>query len=188
MIGALGAMITLRPNTSGQVRSEGPALVGGPFSLIDPSGRTVTDADFRGKFMLVFFGYTYCPDICPNELGVMTSALNKLGDEAKRVAPIFITIDPERDTPQQLASYVTDFHPQLVALTGSPEAVNAAIKAYRVYAARMKDANSAADYLMDHSAFVYLMGPDGKYVTHLNYGVTADKMADVLKRTLASVQ
>ncbi len=188
LAGSLAAHLALQPlkDTSGQVRSEGQALIGGPFTLVDTNGRAVTDADFRGKFMLVFFGYTYCPDICPTELQVMADALNALGDQASRIVPILITIDPERDTPEQLGSYIKSFHPQLVGLTGSPEAVSAATKAYRVYSAKVKDAASSADYLMDHSAFIYLMGPDGKYVTHLSYGVSPEKMAQVLKQTLAS--
>ncbi|MDZ4791964.1 MAG: SCO family protein [Hyphomicrobiales bacterium] len=189
VLGALGAFLTLKPSEgdAGQVRTEGQALIGGPFQLIDHTGRTVTDADFRGKFMLVLFGYTYCPDICPTELQVMTSAMNALGEKASRVAPVFITIDPERDTEQQLASYVKSFHSQLVGLTGSPAAAAAAAKAYRVYASKVKDASSAADYLMDHSAFIYLMGPDGRYVTHFNYGVTPEKMAEVLNLHLNSI-
>lgn len=188
VLAAVGAFLSMQNSgaNTGKVRTEGQALIGGPFQLTDQTGRTVTDADFRGKFMLVLFGYTYCPDICPTELDVMTSAMNALGDKAKLVTPIFITIDPERDTQEKMASYVKNFHPQLIGLTGAPEATAAAAKAYRVYASKVKDAASAADYLMDHSAFIYLMGRDGRYITHLNYGVTPQKMAEVLNSHLQS--
>ena len=125
LIGALtGAAILLltTPRGGQPVESSGTALVGGPFSLTGTDGKTVTDADFRGRYMLVFFGFTHCPDICPAELQVIAQALDKLGDKGKKVAPLFITLDPERDTPHAMASYVQSFGPNFVGLTGSPEA------------------------------------------------------------------
>lgn len=188
MCGALAALLLLQRSGSlePQAQTAGQALIGGPFKLTDHHGKTVTDQDFRGKFMLVFFGYTYCPDICPTELQVMATALNSLGAEGERITPAFVTVDPQRDTPEQLANYVQSFHPRLVGLTGSAEEIAAVAKAYRVYYAKADGGDTAADYLMDHSAFVYLMGPDGKYVTHFPYGVTADKMAAELSKQLAS--
>ena len=141
LIGALaGAAILLvtTPRGGQPVQSSGTALVGGPFSLVGADGKTVTDADFRGRYMLVFFGFTHCPDICPAELQVIAQALDKLGDKAKKVVPVFITLDPERDTPQAMADYVKSFGPNFVGLTGSPEAIAAAAKAYRVAYAKVE--------------------------------------------------
>lgn len=154
----------------------GKALIGGPFNLVDHTGKRVTEKDFRGRYTLVFFGYTYCPDVCPAELQVMSAAIEKLGAKAEKVTPIFITVDPARDTVDQMKSYVANFHPRLVGLTGTPEEIRAAAKAYRVYYAKAKG-ESATDYLMDHSSIVYLMGPDGAYVAHFAYGTGVDKMA-----------
>jgi protein SCO1/2 len=156
------------------------AEVGGPFELLAHTGKTVSDATYRDSFMLVFFGYTYCPDVCPTELLVMSQALDLLGEKAETVQPIFITVDPERDTPAALADYVINFHPRLVGLTGSAEQIEATAKAYRAYYAKapLTPAGGSADtgggkpaeaetedYLMNHSAFIYLMGPNGKYRT-----------------------
>jgi protein SCO1/2 len=112
--------------------------VGGPFALVDSEGRAVTDADFRGRFMLVYFGFTYCPDVCPTSLTYIAQALDRLGPDADKVVPVFITVDPERDTPEQLKEYVRHFHPKLVGLTGTPEQIAAAAKAYRVYFAKAR--------------------------------------------------
>ncbi len=161
----------------------GKVLIGGPFNLTDHNGRRVTEMDFAGKHKLIFFGYTYCPDICPAELQVMSAALDALGDKAKDVTPIFITIDPERDTAEQMKSYVENFHPQLIGLTGSPEEIREAAKAYRVYYAKSKS-ESATDYLMDHSSIVYLMSPDGQYLAHFAYGTGPEKMADGIRKFL----
>ena len=161
----------------------GKALIGGPFTLTDHNGKRVTEKDFEGKHKLVYFGYTYCPDICPAELQVMSAALDALGDEAKDVTPVFVTVDPERDTVEQMKSYVENFHPRLVGLTGSPEDIRKAAKAYRVYYAKAKS-DSATDYLMDHSSIVYLMSPKGEYLTHFAYGTAPDKMADGIRKFL----
>lgn len=163
----------------------GVALVGGPFSLTNQDGRKVTEKDFLGKYMLVFFGYTFCPDVCPTELQVMTAALDQLGPAADKIQPIFVSIDPERDTPEVLKSYVANFGPRLIGLTGTPEEVAAAAKAYRVYYAKTATAGSS-DYLMDHSSIIYLMGPDGRFVRHMAYTTDAAKLAQELKETLAS--
>ncbi|HYM31786.1 MAG TPA: SCO family protein [Candidatus Cybelea sp.] len=144
------------------VEQSGTALVGGPFALIDQNGQTVTDADFRGRIMLVYFGYAYCPDVCPTELAKMAAALDLLGPDAGKVAPIFITVDPERDTPAKLKDYVAQFHPQMVGLTGSVEQVTKTARAYRVYFAKSGD-TGGANYLMDHTSFIYLMDQQGRY-------------------------
>lgn len=159
----------------------GEALVGGPFTLTDQTGKRVSDADFRGRYMLVSFGYTYCPDVCPAELQVMSAALDRLGADGDRITPVFVTIDPARDTVEVLAEYMQHFHPRFVGLTGSEEEIAAVARAYRVYYARAKDSGEGSDYLMDHSTIVYLMGPDGKFVKHFTYGTDAGALADALR-------
>ena len=187
LIGAIAgaAVLALTGNGSGpQVATSGKALIGGPFTLIDQNGKTVTDQDFRGHFMLVFFGFTHCPDICPAELQVMSQSLEALGPEAEEVVPIFITLDPERDTQAVMDAYVKNFGSRFVGLTGSPEAVAAAAKAYRVAYAKFQEDPASSDYSVDHSALVYLMGRNGEYVTHFAYGTPADKMTETLRRYL----
>lgn len=161
-----------------------PSAVGGSFALTDQNGRRVTAEDFKGKPFLVFFGFTHCPDICPAELQVMSAALDELGADADEVVPIFITLDPERDTPEAVSAYVANFGDNFVGLTGSPEQIAKAAKAYRVSYQKFQDESMGDNYSIDHSALVYLMGPDGKFVTHIPYGTPPDKMAETLRRYL----
>jgi protein SCO1/2 len=187
LIGALtgAAALILGGGTFGPaVTTSGTALIGGPFKLTDQSGKTVTDKDFRGRYMLVFFGFTHCPDICPAELQVIAASLDQLGPKADEVVPIFVTLDPERDTPQVMADYVKNFGPRFVGLTGSPEAIAAAAKAYRVAYSKFQEDNASGDYSIDHSALVYLMGKDGEYITHFAYGTPPAQMTDTLRRYL----
>ena len=177
-----GAIDRLLPR--GAVRSIGEASVGGPFTLTDHTGRRVTDQEWRGRYMLVFFGFTFCPDVCPTALQVTASALDKLGAKAERVTPLFISVDWERDTPDMLARYVSSFHPRLVGLTGSADEIAAVARAYRVYYRKAKDEKSAAGYTIDHSSIVYLMGPDGRFVTHFTHTTSPDAMAAALERNL----
>ncbi|WP_088348333.1 MULTISPECIES: SCO family protein [Rhodomicrobium] len=176
-IGAVVAVSVQPPMQSGVVRT-GKALIGGPFTLTNQKGERVSDTDFRGKYMLVVFGYTYCPDICPAELQLISSALDKLGTSADKVAPIFITIDPQRDTVEQIRQYIANFSPRIVGLTGTEEEIRAAASAYRVYYTKADGPASADSYLMDHSTFIYLMNEQGEYVTHFPYGVTPEKLAE----------
>ena len=159
------------------------ASVGGPFTLTDQNGVVRHDTDFRGKLMLIYFGYTYCPDACPAALTVMTSALDELGNTAKDVQPIFITVDPERDTVAQMKAYASNFHPRLLALTGSVEETAAAARAYRIYFEKVKP-EGGGDYLVDHSSLTFLMGRDGKFLTYFGPEATADQMAATLKKYL----
>jgi protein SCO1/2 len=189
LIGALGgaAALVLSGAAPGpKVVTTGKALVGGPFTLVGENGKTVTDRDFRGRHMLVFFGFTHCPDICPAELQVMAASLEGLGDKAKEIVPIFITLDPERDTPEIVADYVKNFGADFVGLTGSPQAIAKAAKSYRVaYSKFVPDgAKEGENYSIDHSALVYLMGPDGEFVTHFTYGTPAAQMTETLRRYL----
>lgn len=148
------------PSAGGIQLAQGVAL-GGPFTLVDHTGRTVTERDFAGRALLVYFGFTYCPDVCPTELGTIAAALDAMGPAGERVTPVFVSIDPERDTPAAMADYVSRFHPRMVGLTGSAEQVAQAARAYRVYYAKVRPREST-DYLMDHSSFIYLVGPDGR--------------------------
>lgn len=162
-----------------QVTGTGTALVGGPFTLTDHSGRKMTDADFRGKYMLIFFGYTYCPDVCPTELQVMAEALKQLGPRGESITPVFISIDPERDTPETLKSYVENFDPRMVGLTGTSDEIAAVAKAYRVYYAKAGK-TATPDYLMDHSSIIYLMDPQGRFLKHFTYSTDARALAEGL--------
>ncbi|MBI2717957.1 MAG: SCO family protein [Rhizobiales bacterium] len=159
--------------------SIGVADVGGPFSLVDQDGKRVTEKDFRGRYMLVFFGYTSCPDVCPAELQVMTQAVEAMGEKSRAIQPIFVTIDPERDSPATLKAYVGNFGAGLVGLTGSAEDVAAAAKAYRVYY-RKVDQGGAKTYAMDHSSIIYLMAPDGSFVKFFTYSTDTGKLAKEL--------
>jgi cytochrome oxidase Cu insertion factor (SCO1/SenC/PrrC family) len=152
------------------------ATIGGPFELVSSTGERVSDTRFRGHHMLVYFGYTFCPDVCPTELATMSQALDLLGDSAQEVQPVFITIDPARDTPAVLADYRQHFNPALTMLTGSEQEIAAVAKAYKVYYARAGDPGDES-YLMDHSSFVYLMDRDGHYVTHFGPDVGPEEMA-----------
>jgi protein SCO1/2 len=166
------------------IKSVGTALVGGPFTLTDHTGKRVTEQVYRGKVMLVMFGFTFCPDVCPTELQLISAALDKLGPKADNVVPLFISIDPERDTPAHLAQYVKSFHPRIIGLTGTPAEVEAAAKAYRVYYKKVADPKSTAGYTMDHSALIYVMGTDGAYRAHFAPGITPDVLAERLGKLL----
>jgi cytochrome oxidase Cu insertion factor (SCO1/SenC/PrrC family) len=163
----------------------GGVSVGGPFTLVNGAGETVTDASFRGRWMLVYFGYTFCPDVCPTDLQTISAALDRLGPLAQRLVPVFITVDPERDTPAALAEYTKLFDERLVGLSGSKEQIAAAAKSYRVYYARTKS-KDASDYLMDHSSFIYLVGPDGGFRALFRHGMAVQELADAVKARLES--
>lgn len=159
------------------------ARIGGDFALTDQTGRPVTEASYRGKAMLIFFGFTHCPDVCPTELSTLATAMDQLGPDAARVQPLFITVDPERDTPEKLADYVGLFHPALAGLTGTPAQIAQVAKAYRVYYAKVTPPG-ASDYLMDHSAFVYLLGPDGALRGMFRPGATPEELAAAARQVL----
>jgi cytochrome oxidase Cu insertion factor (SCO1/SenC/PrrC family) len=161
----------------------GAALVGGPIELVSHKGENVTDKDFRGKYMLVSFGYTYCPDVCPTELQVISAALDELGEKARDIQPIFITIDPERDTVATLAQYMPSFHPSYIGLTGRPEAIAKAAKAYRVYYSKSEN-KSGGDYLMDHSSIIYLMDKEGTFLKHFSYQTDAGELAKAIEEAI----
>ena len=164
----------------------GKEPIGGPFRLVDHTGTPRTDADFRGKLLLVYFGFTSCADACPIDLQSIATALDRLGPLAAAVQPLFITVAPERDTPEQLASYVAQFHPRLIGLTGDPREIRKVAAAYKVYAAKTTPSERDAPDV-DHSSLVYLMDRAGKYVGYFPPGTPADRMVEVIRGQLAAV-
>jgi cytochrome oxidase Cu insertion factor (SCO1/SenC/PrrC family) len=168
-----------------QALLSGKAPVGGPFDLVDHTGQRRTDADFRGKLVLIYFGFTRCPDACPTELLAISLALDKLGRATDAVQPLFITVDPERDTPAVLADYVASFHPRLVGLTGEPAAIKTLAHAYKTFFARSAG-GSAGNYSIDHTGFIYVVGPDGRYRDFLPPQLTPEQIADAIKPHLAT--
>lgn len=188
---AAGVVLLTVPKPNGgsggnsmNVASTGAAQVGGPFTLTDHTGKKVSEQDFAGRFLLVAFGFTYCPDVCPTELQVMSAALDKLGEKAKQVQPVFITIDPERDTAEQMASYVSNFHESMMGLTGSAEEIARVAKMYRVYYRKVDDPESSAGYTMDHSAIIYLMDKQGNFLSHFAFGTKFEDMAKRMEEAI----
>ena len=165
-LGALGALVwqAVMPDRRPEPTHRGEADIRSDFSLVDHTGRPVTEADYAGRWQLVFFGFTHCPDVCPTTLAYMADVLDMLGDQADRVAPLFITVDPARDTAPVMAEYVSAFHPRLVGLTGTEEQVTAALQAFKGYAEKVDGPVSPDDYSMAHSGYIYLMTPQGRFI------------------------
>jgi cytochrome oxidase Cu insertion factor (SCO1/SenC/PrrC family) len=161
----------------------GRGTVGGPFTLTDPTGKPRSDSEFRGKLMIVYFGYTYCPDVCPADLMAITQALDALGPAAEGVQPVFITVDPERDT-KVLGEYVAAFHHSLVGLTGSPEQIRKVANAYKAYYVKVPDQRSG-DYSIDHTGVIYLMGRNGEYLGFMPPQTNPDRLTEILRKYLA---
>jgi protein SCO1/2 len=181
--GALWRLGDLQLERAAQAVSSEPVQLGGPFTLTDQHGIRRSDAEFRGKYMLVFFGYTFCPDVCPTTLAVMAAALDKVDPDADRIVPIFVSVDPSRDKPDVLKAYLSAFGPQFVGLTGSEEEIAAAAKAYRVYVQARKE--QGENYTVDHSGVVYLMDKGGAFLANYSLDVAPDKLAmDLAAKTL----
>lgn len=175
----IGILRTQKVAETQESLPHGQPAIGGPFELIDKDEKTWKSSDFKGKPLLVYFGYTYCPDICPTALYTMSQAVERLGGKAA-LQPLFITIDPERDTPAQLENYFQNFLKDFIMLTGSSLQIKQAIKAFRVHAARVEEGRGEADYLMDHSSLIYLMDKQGKYIAHFDHKCSPQ---DIIKRT-----
>jgi cytochrome oxidase Cu insertion factor (SCO1/SenC/PrrC family) len=161
----------------------GRGTVGGPFTLTDQNGRQRSDSDFRGKLMIVYFGYTFCPDVCPADLMAITQALDALGPAADGVQPIFITVDPERDS-KLLAEYVRAFHKSLIGLTGSPEEIRKVANAYKAFYAKVPGTRDG-DYAIDHAGVIYLMGRSGEYLGFLAPQTGPEKLVEILRKYLS---
>jgi protein SCO1 len=159
--------------------------VDGAFALTDHHGRDVTDADYSGRFMLIYFGFTHCRAVCPRALTRLSEALAELGGLADRIAPLYITVDPARDTPAVMKAYLEDRYPRFTGLTGSREQTEEAKRTFRVFAERAADPDDPAGYAMPHSALTYLVGPDGKYITHFPDTIDRDALAEQLKKLMA---
>jgi protein SCO1/2 len=165
----------------GRVTTIGTAQIGGPFTLVDQNGVTRSDADFHGQWLLVYFGYTHCPDVCPITLSLIADVMDRLGAQAARVTPVFITVDPARDTPKIMKAYVAAFGKRFVGLTGSDAAIAKVTGEYRVYAKRQN--LPGGDYAMSHSGVIYLMDPNGKFAMDYDEVQDPDKIAaDIRKR------
>ena len=165
-------------------KSFGTALIGGPFTMLNHKGETVTDKTYLGSYTLVFFGFSNCGDVCPTELQVMAQALGSLGSDAEKIIPLFVTVDPERDTPQVLLAYLANFDARLQGLTGSAEQLAAIAKAYHIFYKKVPNPSNPNDYEMDHPSILYLMGPDGKFVKHFAYTTDANSLGAELKKVL----
>jgi protein SCO1 len=181
--GSLVVGLLLMLWTMGGLRSmTAPSAIGGPFQLTDQAGQTVSDKNLRGKPTLIFFGFTHCPDVCPTTLFEISEVLKAMGEDADRVNAYFISVDPERDTQNAMKDYLSSFDPHLEGLTGNPDAIAKVLSAYRVYAKKvpLKD----GDYTMDHTALVYLMDRDGRFVSPFNLKRPPEEAAADLKRYL----
>lgn len=172
--------------TACKVKGDAAVPIGGAFELTDPSGKAVTNETLKGKYRIVYFGFTFCPDICPTELQNISGALDTLGKDADRFTPVFITIDPERDTPDIVGKYLKSFHPSFIGLSGSAEQVAKAAGAYRVYYAREVPADAPDAYTMNHSGYVYLMDCEGRYIRHLDPNSSAAVIEKALRDLLDS--
>lgn len=167
--------IYLSRDTTPSAAESSRALIGGEFELVNHNNEIVTDKDFLGKYMIVYFGYTYCPDVCPMDLQIMADALNHLeAEDLAMLNPVFVTVDPERDTTEVMAEYTSYFHEDLIGLTGTLDQIDTIKKAYRVYAAKADDSE---DYLVDHTSYTYLMDKEGKLLQHFNHGEDPEAMA-----------
>jgi len=184
IIGLLVAVMLLSSGAYLFLSGSRPAAltVGGSFSLIDGDGKPVTDQTWRGKYMLVYFGYTFCPDVCPTTLSSVADALDRMGAKADRIQPLFITVDPKRDIPSVVKQYAAAFGPRIVGLTGSAEQIAATAKAYRVYYAEHRTGPGPDDYSMDHSSVLYLMGLDGHFIAPVRADQDGPEIAAALTK------
>lgn len=184
---ALGFLFLLVLPNPKQTADEGDVQIGGPFELVDSGGTPRKASDFHGQYLLIFFGYTFCPDVCPVTLQTISDAIERLGAKGTKVTPVFITLDPARDTPETMGRYLANFHPRFVGLTGTPAQIATAAKAYHVYYAKSdedEDEDKDANYLVDHSAILFFMGPDGKFQTHFRHVDSAEKISEEISRRI----
>jgi cytochrome oxidase Cu insertion factor (SCO1/SenC/PrrC family) len=179
--------VAAEPPSAAQMMDDlmyGRGSIGGPFTLTDQTGRQRSDTEFRGKLMVVYFGYTYCPDVCPADLMAITQALDALGPAAEGIQPVFITIDPERDT-KLLADYVSAFHHSFIGLTGSPDEIRKVANAYKAFYVKVKNERSG-DYSIDHAGVIYLMGRNGEYLGFMPPQTNPERLTEVLRKNLGN--
>ena len=186
----LGVWIALLAGAAGWIGWDawrgGQTSIGGPFTLVDQNGRTVTEANLRGKPTLIYFGYTFCPDVCPTSLNTLSDALDRLGPLANRIQPLFITVDPKRDDQEAVARYAAAFGTKIIGLTGTQEQIDAAAKAYRVYYREHRTGPGPNDYSMDHSSILYLMAPDGSFIAPIRAEQPPEDIANALRKLVTS--
>src|SRR3954451_10214281 len=161
----------------------GRGSIGGPFTLTDQSGKRRSDTEFRGKLMIVYFGYTFCPDVCPTDLMAITQALNALGPAAEDIQPVFITIDPERDT-KVLADFMSGFHHSFIGFSGSPDEIRNVSQAYKAFYVKVPN-EQTGDYSIDHAGVIYLIGRNGEYLGFMPPQTSSERLAEVLRKNLA---
>ena len=162
----------------------GTATIGGPFTLVSSSGESVSDRSYRGKWVLIYFGYSYCPDACPTALNNISVALEKLGADSKNLQPLFVTVDPQRDTRAAMADYLKSFDSRIIGLTGTQDQIDRTVKEFRVYASRDKSDDGGDSYLVSHTSYIYLMDPQGEFVNVIQGGATGEEIAAWLRKEM----
>ncbi len=168
-----------------KVITSGTAAIGGPFALVATNGEDVSDQTYRGRWLLIFFGYTFCPDACPTALNNISVALEKLGSDAAKLQPLFVTVDPHRDTREVMRDYLQSFDPRIIGLTGTLDQIDRVAKEYRVYVTQQKsESDEANDYVVSHSAYIYLIDPDGKFVNVIQGGEAGEDIAAWLRKEM----
>lgn len=181
LFGWLGSSVVTNAGNDDALGS-GATQITADFTLQNAAGKPVKGSDFRGRYLLVYFGFTHCPDICPTTLLLIGNALSQLGERAQKIQPLFITIDPERDTAKAAGDYAAHFGKNFIGLSGTPAQVKHAADSFKVYFSKVEDSSSALGYVVDHSGFIYLMGPDGHYVTHFVSTVSEQELTQELRR------
>lgn len=182
VVGWVGTRVIPAPQAGRGAAAQ--TLIGGPFELTNGEGKTITEKDFAGKYMLIFFGFTHCPDFCPTTLLTVQNALTALGSRGDQVVPVFITVDPERDTPKVMGDYVKHFGTRMVGLSGTPEQIRHVADVYKVYYSKIENPEEPQDYMMDHSGFLYLMDDKGHYVAHYAATTPEAQLKDALAKNL----
>ena len=185
-IGALAAaeaLLVRSPQPT--VATSGTAAIGGPFTLVSTDGKSVSDQTYRGKWLLIFFGYTFCPDACPTALTNISAALEKLGPDASNLQPLFVTVDPQRDTPAVMAEYLKSFDPHIAGLSGNQAQIDNVVKEYRVYVAAQKSETDDPNYLVSHSAYIYLVDPQGRFVNVIQGSEGGEEIAAWVRKQMA---
>jgi protein SCO1 len=181
----LGTVLQLRGSDYGSVTTSGPAAIGGPFTLVSMNGQDVSNQTYRGKWVLIYFGYTFCPDACPTALSNISVALEKLGSDASKLQPLFVTVDPQRDTREVLSDYLKSFDPRIIGLTGTKDQIDTLIREFRLYVKQEKSDGDGDSYLVSHSSYIYLMNPQGKFVNVIQGVADGDGIAVWLRKQMA---
>jgi protein SCO1 len=181
----LGTALQLRGTDYGSVTTSGPAAIGGPYTLVSMNGQDVNNQTYRGKWVLIYFGYTFCPDACPTALSNISVALEKLGSDASKLQPLFVTVDPQRDTREVLSDYLKSFDPRIIGLTGTKDQIDTLIREFRLYVKQEKSYGDGDSYLVSHSSYIYLMNPQGKFVNVIQGVADGDGIAVWLRKQMA---